>query len=183
MPTLSPLHERPTLRETSPAARTAMAVHSRSAPMEAPAPGRWQISGVGSDPRRAAPRVVGYLQLGSTPTDSWLVLNAVMPQGRATPPVTLDLVARFAGVDERGDWQFAGTATVAGRSTPVTLGASYRGVFRRSERLTASFGLAVEIDWPGGSARRHRLRLRSTVQPRRLFSVAVNAERQAPTDE
>lgn len=146
--------------------------------VEAPMPGRWTIVGVSPDPRQAAPRLSGHLDVGEALAGSRIVLAT---ETAAKAPLAIELSARYARSDGRGDWQFEGVAAIDGWRTRVTVHVRYHGVYRNGRRVTAWLGISVEVVPARGRTHRHGLRRTSTTRPSRLFEADINAELWAPT--
>ena len=146
--------------------------------VEAPMPGRWKIMGVSPDPRQAAPRLSGYLDVGETLADSRIVVTT---ETAAKAPLAIELSARYAESDGGGDWQFEGVAAIDGWRTRVTVHVRYHGVYRSGQRVTAWLGISAEVVPARGRTQGHGLRRTSITRPSRLFEADINAELGAPT--
>lgn len=135
-------------------------------PAATPRSGRWRLTGVSPDPRRAAPRLTGQLDVERGVGDSRLVL--AVEDGSAA------FDTRVVDIDEHGDWRFEGTVAIDGTRAPVRITGRFHGVFRDGVRETAWWTLRAEWDMRGDSGRRRFPRRRAS--RRRSLDLGVNAE-------
>ncbi len=144
------------------------ATETRDAPVDGPRPGRWELTGVSSDPRRAAPRLAGHLEV-SADAAARLFLSI-----ESEAPVVID--ARLTHVDPDGDTRFQGSITASGLRSAVDVAGRFHGVFRDGARDIAWWTLRAEWAMPA-AGRRWRLTRGRTLR-RRVLELGVNAERE-----